>query len=232
MTAIKERPIILRDWEVNAVREGRKTQKRFRIKDIEDYTDVVKILDPSNDMLPFWRFSLSVGKATQCHDMDCPHGRVGDLLWAQEAWRVEGKYTDSCSDEEIGINPSHFSVWHQANVEFNDDFLGKIRPPAHMPRWASRLLLEIEDVRVERIHEISEADAIAEGAREWLNSLDGRAYDNAERLACRFTKLIDPRAGVMSNRGVFATLWESLHGKGSWAANPWAWAITFREVGK
>lgn len=220
MIATKEWPIPLRDWEVKAIQAGRKTMTRFPIKGMEDYTEVVKILDPSNDMREFWRFSLSYRGATQCVDVDCPYGVVGDQLWVQQDWRVEGRYTDSYSDEEIRVNPSHFTVWRQAGVAFNDDFLGKIRPASSMPRWASRLLLEIADVRVERLHDISEADAIAEGCKKIRDScyvFGGTGYD---------------KAGLChsSPTTAFAVLWDEINGRDSWAANPWLWCITFRRI--
>lgn len=81
------------------------------------------------------------------------------------------------------------------------------RPSIHMPRWASRILLEIVNVRVERLHDISEADAIAEGCNNSLHLQGGRfANEN------------------------FAHLWWTINGDGSWEANPWVWAIEFKAV--
>lgn len=81
----------------------------------------------------------------------------------------------------------------------------------HMPRWASRLTLEVTDVRVQRVQEISWSDAIAEGMKD------------PRRAAIR----IDPERGPI---GAFKDLWDSINGPGSWASNPWVWAITFRRV--
>jgi len=85
-----------------------------------------------------------------------------------------------------------------------------------MPRWASRITLEITDIRVERLNEISEADAAAEG----VMMCDGGGFDyHANDYAQGF-----------SPRSSFFTLWESINGTGSWQANPWVWVIEFRRV--
>jgi hypothetical protein len=86
-------------------------------------------------------------------------------------------------------------------------------PSIHMPRWASRLTLRITDVRVQRLQEISEADARAEGAPLELRLLD------SVRLGA-----------TASHTGGFERLWESIHGPDSWAANPWVWVIEFRRI--
>ena len=226
MTAIKERPIIFSSPMVNAIREGRKTMTRR----------IVKLRDFGPDDTPgydwIFRDRRSLWNSHATDDLivkHCPHGRVGDRLWVKEGlWAVLPNVGDTTlvtaynTDGELALDGDRRPVpwrWKKTTL-----------PSIFMPRWASRVLLEITDVKVERLNDISEADAIAEGARGWLDSLNGRAYDNAEKQACRFTKIIDPQAGVMSGRGVFAALWESINGEGSWAANPWLWAITFRRI--
>lgn len=89
------------------------------------------------------------------------------------------------------------------------------RPSIHMPRWASRLTLRITDVRVQRLQEISEADARAEGAPLELRLLD------SVRLGA-----------TASHTGGFERLWESIHGPDSWASNPWVWCLSFRVIHK
>lgn len=92
--------------------------------------------------------------------------------------------------------------------------MGKVRASIHMPRWASRILLEVTDVRVERAQDISEADAQAEGVK-----VDGNGH------AVR-----DDVVNVGGARTAFAELWESINGAGSWAANPWVWVVEFRRA--
>lgn len=98
------------------------------------------------------------------------------------------------------------------------------RPSIHMPRWASRITLEITGVRVERLNDISEADAIAEGIKPSSGNIKG--------WVC---PLVDCKAGqlairVQDPRSAYGGLWEIINGPGSWAANPWVWVVEFRRV--
>ncbi len=104
-------------------------------------------------------------------------------------------------------------------VDGDDEVTSRCKPSIHMPRWASRLTLEITAVRVERLQDISEADAIAEGVervgdrfKQYMPMFDGSAYNPA--LA----------------KSSYSQLWESINGPGSWAANPWVWVVSFRRV--
>jgi hypothetical protein len=124
----------------------------------------------------------------------CPYGVPGDTLWVREAHALS------------------MPVRYVATDAIHE--LRKKRPSIHMPRWASRITLKITDVRVERLHDISEADALAEGIVEkpdriwWVD--DG-----------------DPEHGFGSPRAAYAELWSSINGPGSWDANPWVWAVSF-----
>ena len=105
------------------------------------------------------------------------------------------------------------------------------RSSIHMPRWASRITLEIVDVRVERLHEIDEQEARAEGL-DWAaprffdKQLD---YDDREDPGEVGYALVGEYCGFAKDN--FARLWEHLHGLGSWAANPWVWRVEFRRLG-
>jgi hypothetical protein len=139
----------------------------------------------------------------------------------REAWRAEGKHTDSCSVEEISTNRSHFTIWPHADVAFNDDFLGKIRPSIHMPRWASRLTLQLTEVRVERLNDISEEDAIAEGCQPgWLG-------DTMPETPIGGGYTISSPGTYASAAGKYQILWNSLHGEDAWDADPWVWVLAF-----
>lgn len=87
----------------------------------------------------------------------------------------------------------------------------------HMPRWASRLTLELTEVRVERLQDISETDAVAEGCDH--NGPCDHARQSCEDIGC---------FGSNSYRGGYYDLWNSINGDGSWAANPWVWCLSFR----
>jgi hypothetical protein len=152
---------------------------------------------------PGWEVMWS--DSSTLHELElprhCPYGRPGDRLYVRETWAET--YNQS-TDEEV--------LWYRADQQ--DDLFraeceragqeARWRPSIHMPRWASRLTLEIADVRVERLQAITEEDAAAEGI--------GRKSD--------------------SRREWFARLWDSLNKQcgHSWDANPYVWALSFRRV--
>jgi len=144
----------------------------------------------------------------------CPYGQPGDRLWVRETFY---------SDPEDGL------LLFRADGGFDGDQVDaglKWRPSIFMPRWASRLTLEITGVRVERLQDISEADAQAEGIERvggefsctpWRNYRIGRPDEMRSHCAARSRS--------------YMTLWESINGPGSWAANPWVWVVEFKLVG-
>lgn len=146
----------------------------------------------------------------------CPYGRPGDRLWVRETWAAPHQYDSH--------QPAHIPAltrWHYAATEDRGGL--RWRPSIHMPRAASRITLEITEVRVQRLQEISEADAKAEGIERldgghgvrWLNYLHAdEGYDAAWEFA----------------KNSFASLFDSINGPGSWDANPWVWAISFTRV--
>jgi hypothetical protein len=136
---------------------------------------------------------------------ECPFGMPGDRLWVREAWTYAGTLDPgivvyradypACVPERFeNIPPAEALKW---------------RPSIHMPRAASRIALEVTEVRVERLQEISEADAAAEGIQELIDA--GVDHDGTPR-------------------DTYRTLWEALNGAGSWDANPFVWAVSFRRV--
>lgn len=146
----------------------------------------------------------------------CPYGVPGDLLRVRETWAA-----GACAD---GLSPSELyaptwlkdngGLWYRADETQHPGLVsprGRWRPSIHMPKWASRISLEIVSIRVERLQEISEDDACAEGTREpSVAALIG--------------------GGDVTERRVFSRLWEKINGKGSWESNPWVWALTFKRV--
>lgn len=150
----------------------------------------------------------------------CPYGQPGDRLWVRETW-AEVPRAEPRTDEDSPWRDDGRIMVYRADPEWEGarQFLcadGVLRwakpdhwrPSIHMPRWASRITLEITDVRVERLQAISEADAIAEGCS------------------------IDPSAEGewRTNRDQYEQLWNSLHGDHAWAANPWVWVVAFRRA--
>jgi hypothetical protein len=136
--------------------------------------------------------------------LKCPFGVPGDRLWVRETWG---------DGEENNCEPGVYyratdPAWDEEETGF------RWKPSIHMPRWASRITLEVTGVRVERLNDISEADAETEGCRaEVISGTAG--YDDQ---------------GVISAVEKFRELWESINGPGSWAENPWVWVVEFERI--
>lgn len=178
MSAIKERPILFSAPMVRAILEGRKTQTRRIIKSRKN----------NSIFMGGWTDSFILDEGNREWTLsECPYGQPGDHLWVRESWQKFGKeYAYAATDGDIYPET-------------------KWRPSIHMPRAASRLTLEITDIRAERLHDITEADAIAEGCES------GGNWDSAPTVQ-------------------YSNLWETINGPGSWEANPWVWVITFKKI--
>jgi len=196
----KERPILFGAPMVRAILAGTKTQTRRVVKQ-KHLPFIARLLD-----------GLLDGRWNQ---RPLPYGQTGDRLWVREAWArynitqdsCDIAYRASCDKDDSGERDGYWTEGRRKEplIVFVPDV--KWRPSIHMPRWASRITLEITAIRVERLQDISEQDAEAEGVKNSLHLQGGRfARDN------------------------FAHLWWSLHGDGSWEANPWVWVIEFKRV--
>lgn len=157
--------------------------------------------------------------------MRSPYGGPGDRLWVREHWRTFKSY-DHQPPSKV---PETSAIWYEADDKRaigRPDLRGRFRHGMFMPRWASRTLLELTDVRVERLQAITNEDALAEGIHTWLASLylDPKvSAADVEAMVARFGT--GPRA-------VYAALWESINGAGSWALNPLVWVNTFKRIGE
>jgi hypothetical protein len=198
---------------VNALLAGTKTQTRRMVKYPQPKDKSLGLVPwistpmgnrlhvTSSDGIVFETGSGRLSKGMQDHVLACPHGEVGDRLWVRETW-MHGGYAA----------PGYARKYRADGLEIGGlgDFEGEPwRPSIFMPRWASRITLEITDVRVERLQDISEEDAKAEG--------------------------VEPATLYLSDEcgpyvASYSTLWEKINGKGSWEANPWVWAVSFRRI--
>ena len=160
----------------------------------------------------------------------------GDRLWVKETWRSVARHdavkpTDLPRDALISFDADY-------QQEPNDGCRGRTRVSIHMPRWASRLTLTVTDVRVQRLQEISEADAIAEGATErpkcsgaglresgWC--MDWSRVGKPSKWGSDGKTLDESDVCLPSASGAFANLIDVINGGGTWAANPWIVALTF-----
>ena len=139
----------------------------------------------------------------------CPYGQPGDRLWVREAWA-----THACFDNVRAGALTTRSLHYQADGKIKT---GRNRAAMHMPRWASRITLEVTGVRVERLQDISEADALAEGIA-YSERFNGYCIGMAEHFHSH-----DPRES-------YRRLWRAINGAESWDANPWVWVVEFKKV--
>lgn len=219
---MKERGMIFNGEMVRALLGGRKTQTR-RIMAPQPADDIERSAFPNPDAIG-WESSLKHKHgSTTAHF--CPFGAVGDRIWVRETFQgplfdyeqMEAFLEDSSKFEKPEFCQYAADGGHRPEYQDADDNLRYgWRPSIHMPRWASRILLEITDVRVERLNSISQEDAQAEGL---------------ELTGWRPT-YSDPDSGgeVMTPYDNFAELWSSIYGDESWQANPWVWVIEFKRV--
>jgi hypothetical protein len=149
----------------------------------------------------------------------CPYGQPGDRLWVREAFIHEP--ADYCWEASVSIPCRPAFTVYRADHEGDTRGAGW-KPSIHMPRWASRITLEVTGVRVERLQDISEADAVAEGC----DPIDTSMHGQLERTLMDLPLLDDKHP----YRNGYALLWEQINGPGSWDENPWVWAISFRRV--
>jgi uncharacterized protein YqfB (UPF0267 family) len=185
---MKEHPILFSEPMVQAILAGRKTQTRRVMKPQPENRSHVGSHGKS---FPFVR--------TKKGPVKCPYGEIGDRLWVRETW------TNICPAISLRKEKcSHRWLKYRAD----HDHSGLWKPSIYMPRWASRIMLEITGVRVERLQDISEVDAQAEGIDlSDISELAGKEH-----------------------RVMFRSLWRDINGSGFWDANPWVWVIEFKRV--
>ncbi|HFO2038964.1 TPA: hypothetical protein ACHJCA_000942 [Klebsiella pneumoniae] len=239
---MKERGMIFNADMVRAILDGRKTQTRRIMKPQPEpcprgghwwpsnvFKTMLHVEDEMQNGKGGW--GGLVGDA-------CPFGDVGDRIWVREAYRFPASLDDVSPTGvgEMAVATGYRKPWAPTFYEFTGTFsdgwkgfktppkasdAGKLRPSIHMPRWASRILLEITDVRVERLNAISEEDAEAEG-------IDMEAlYDSQDCYDCIADHNMTGRPTVT---GAFKHLWESIYGEEGWKSNPWVWVIEFKRV--
>lgn len=203
---MKERPILFSGPMVRAILEGRKTQTRRVVKARNicaeclqsdnapnNYTDLVDADGRANvagaifGTTPYLKTGFCKHNDVCGERIRCPYGKPGDRLWVRETWQPYGDL-----------------YAYRATPPFEDN--GNWKPSIHMPRAVSRLTLEITNVRVERLQDISVEDAIAEGV------VAGNSPTPSDEK--------------------FAEIWDKINGKKHpWASNPWVWVVEFRKVG-
>ena len=245
-TAVRERPILFSGEMVRAILDGRKTQTRRVVKP----QPVAPVVAEHNDIVFHAGMTRNLARVKQsrgrnlaatgnlaAHPFPCPYGAPGDLLYVRETWaqvtrglpeiggRFIGMYQIPHIEEGVG------ELLYRATDDDGLSDQGFIwRPSIHMPKWAARIWLRATDVRVERVSEISEADALAEGIREVTK--DGEVkkycvYDHRDMSSVRWADM--DRNPI----DTFAALWDSLNadrGYDFFGTNPWVWVVSFERA--
>lgn len=201
---MKYRPILFSGPMVRALLDGRKTQTR-------------RVVKAPNSVTAFRHFHEDEWDRMQGNvrgdTVRCPYGQPGDRLWVRETW------SDECDHHWVMYRADHRAERRSGGELFDACSADELRtlhvwsPSIHMPRWASRITLEVTGVRVERLQNISEADAMAEGCG-----------------------MLKPYSDHWQHRDVakeeYRCLWETLHPRmgETWGHNPWVWVVEFKRV--
>ena len=227
MSLIEEHPILFNGEMVLSLLSGRKTQTR-------------RVVNPQPNNRPtLAAYGLTVG-ADPAKDgsewidgdcinsgspMKCPYGKIGDLLWVRETWATDCVFDQLAPSDIPEDSPLLYTADDDATGIVAYDW-GKKRPSIFMLRWASRIILEVVDVRAERVDTISEVDAKAEG----VTAIDCVDLDDSE-LELMDLPLKERKRGWKYRNG-FSALWDSINRKQGfgWDANPWVWVIEFKVI--
>lgn len=227
---MKEKPILFSAPMVRAILSGLKSQTR-------------RILKPQPVMRDFVNGQMQNG-LMECHHSggwcrvtpsgmcdcgkkkgevwNCPYGQPGDILWVKENyWMHDSPYAFASSDGNVTDGDGHRRLvgWSATmdsdSVRIAKDYGCKQRPSIHMYRWASRITLKVTNVRVERLQDINEADAMAEGV---FNKSEEKYWDPSRNIH------------ITPNVHDYMQLWDKINGPGSWALNPWVWVVEFERI--
>ena len=181
---------------VQALYKGIKTKTRRIAKAIPNHIDPTDIFNWS----PEYMYS------------QCPYGQPGDILWVRENFRA--------IKQDFGTDRFEYKATEKINT------LDKWRPSIHMPKEACRLFLKIKNIRVERLQDITQEDAIAEGIGSWVEE---RMKSKPVHYQIYWTEPGDESMYSSCPILSFESLWKSINGVQNWDANPWVWVIEFEK---
>lgn len=226
MTEPKYKPILFTAPMVKAILEGRKTQTR-RLNGLDDVNKIPDAWDAARVTVGALNYKVKksakgrYGATFISHPgaifnntinvcpQICPYGQPGDRLWVRENFMYEP--AEYCWEASVSIPYREEEIIYQADLPYDTKGAGWT-PSIHMPRWASRITLEITGVMVERLQDISEEDAYKEGAKQ--------GYDYPLTVDQKYVNSIE----------FFSRIWNSIHGPGAWEENPWVWVVEFKRV--
>lgn len=214
---MKEKPILFNGAMVRAILSGAKTQTRRVVKQLDGATGVQSVHQRPSGLFIGRHLPGDAGVGITA-PFPCPFGQAGDRLWVRETWSDAGLAPDEVHYRADATTFGGMTIEDVADTRW--------RPSIHMPRWACRLVLEITEVRVERLQELSNADWDAEGisfCMEDPGTAAGRAFNEAEHYAIAGVSM----RGTPEDHGMRAQLAEQGL---DWDSNPWVWVITFKRI--
>lgn len=210
----KEIPILFKTPMVQSILDSRKTNTRRThglelINENPDYYEWLKEYSQLDiprqakkfDDRHYYAFTGRRNNSTLVVT-HCPYGKPGDVLWVRESWR--------------GIQQDNGSDRYEYRADEKINLYEKWKPAIHMPKAAARIWLEVKNVRPERLHDISDKDAIAEG----IELVEYNCFKNYDEK--------NPYQYLEDPIGSFRSLWQSINGPESWEANPWVWVVKFK----
>lgn len=217
---MKERPILFSAPMVRAILEGRKTQTRRVVKpqpvshDAAESGDVVFYGGVLNRVSESRGRNKAAMGLLNAKTLYCPYGVPGDRLWVRETWSPGPRgigfvYFADCPEGQ------HPPAW---------------KPSIHMPRAACRITLEVVGVRTERLQEISEADAIAEGVQSVRDHYGDPSIPLMHCGTVAWQRYDGAACAAPSAQLSYQSLWESINGAASWKANPYVWVVEFKRL--
>lgn len=254
MSNVKERPILFSAPMVRAILDGRKTVTRRPVKGLSSSFAVTTAADESPLNAVCWNVGGPI--------IHCPYGKPGEQLWVRESFWHAGDWVSTYPEDDTGSWSGTARVHYRADGEPPNEpnrnypnglrngaysaaapaNVWRARPSIHMPRWACRILLEITDVRVERLQDISEDQAKAEGCfftdygQECFHGGTGwkdvgicpAPAGHRQRTGWAWDKNTSHEECLGTPRWAFANLWNATGG--DWDANPWVWVVEFKRV--
>jgi hypothetical protein len=224
-----EHPILFNGEMVRAILEGRKTQTRRICKPLINAKSVADVYHRPDGLFIGTHLKVGLGCGIT-EPFPCPLGHPGDRLWVRENFQplladgTDWVDSDWKTGKGYAINYTATSPVQEFYDCANDEaFCDRVKPSIHMPRWASRITLEITEVRLQRLQDISEEDAQAEG-------FDTMEKQEKYGLASWSRHCHPDAAETPVARKTFGAIWEQIYAKRGigWVVNPWVWAVSFK----
>lgn len=212
---MKEHPILFSAPMIKAILNGSKTQTRRIIK---------------GNALAWLEGGFSPEFCGHPENNVCPYGYAGDRIWVRETWQYYRPFAEDATDKVIYRADVDNCDQCPVTIDGATVFVNprdRWKPSIHMPRKASRILLEVVSVRIEKLQDISEQDAIAEGVESWIET---RWKSKPTHYKIYHNEPGDESTYSSTAKCSYETLWQSINGPDSWDANPWVWVVEFKRA--